>query len=342
MYDTTVLGFLVAFGLCALMGGPVVRSLARRGARQRVSDDAPSAHASKQTTPTMGGLLILLGVSVPVAILTLLQPVFASALGVLALMLGFGAIGFADDLLKTRRGRNQGLTAPQKLALQFAVACAFLWWMRAGSQGPDPWGGALHTTLIALGSWGVFDLGDAYYPLAAVFIVGFANAVNLMDGLDGLAAGVCAIIAVAMAATAVAMGRTEWVTVFAAAVAGACVGFLWFNAHPALVFMGDTGSLALGAALAGLALWGKVEAPFQAFAAVPWAVALSVLLQVGVFKALKRWKGIEYARTHRVLRRAPLHHHFEEMGWPETRVVARFWVATAVCVAATLAFGMHP
>lgn len=342
MRNTAVLGFLVAFAICALLGGPVIRALGRRGARQTVSADAPMAHAGKQNTPTMGGLLILLAVSVPVAVLAILQPVYASALGVLGLMLAFGVIGFLDDLLIARRGKNQGLTAPQKLVLQFAAAAAFVWWMHGASRGAGASGDALHTTIVALGVGSSVDVGGLYYPLAVIFIVGLANAVNLMDGLDGLAAGVCAMIAVATAATAVAVGRTEWVTVFAAAVGGACVGFLWFNAHPALVFMGDTGSLALGAALAGLALWGKVEAPFQAFAAVPWVEALSVMLQVGVFKALKRRKGIEYARTHRVLRRAPLHHHFEELGWPETRVVARFWVATAVCVAATLAFGVHP
>lgn len=321
-------GFLLAFVVSVILGGPVIGLLRRLGARQTVSTDAPAAHAAKQGTPTMGGLLILAGLSVPVALQLPVLARPAAAIALLGLTLAFGLIGFADDLLIATRGKNLGLKARQKLLLQVVFAMAFMLWLRA-----NPVGG--RTTVVRL--WTDVDFGTAYYVAGALLIVGLSNAVNFADGLDGLASGVAALIALALAATVYAVGELAWLPVFVAAVAGGCAGFLWFNCHPAQVFMGDTGSLALGAALAGAAILGKAEAPLQLYSVIPWAALFSVIIQVSVFKYRRRRYGKEYAEAHRVFRRTPIHHHFEEIGWKETRIVQRFWLVTGVAVACGLA-----
>jgi len=322
------LGFVAGFLISALLGVPAIRILARSGVRQTVSEDAPSRHSEKQGTPTMGGLLILAGLTVPVLFDLLVHPEHLSALALLGLTLGFGAIGFLDDFLIATRGRNLGLRAREKLALQFAVAAAFIIWLAVTAV-------PLRTTVVRF--WTDIELGTAYYVLGVLLIVGVSNAVNFLDGLDGLAAGVCAQIALALALTAYAGHGLDWLPLFGGAVAGGAAGFLWYNAHPAQLFMGDTGSLALGAALAGMAMIGKVEVPFQFYSFVPWAALFSVLIQVSVFKYRTRRYGLEYARANRAFRRTPIHHHFEELGWPETRIVARFWIATAIAIAVTVA-----
>jgi phospho-N-acetylmuramoyl-pentapeptide-transferase len=165
-----------------------------------------------------------------------------------------------------------------------------------------------------------------------------SNATNLADGLDGLSAGMSSIAFVALGATSVALGATRPVCLPAFLLAGACAGLLWFSVNPALVFMGNTGALALGAGLAGTGVLWKVEAPLLMAAAMFWAEALSVVAQVAVFKWRKRRSGIEYARSHRLFKRAPLHHHFEEIGWPETRIVGRFWLLSGVAAALAIAW----
>jgi phospho-N-acetylmuramoyl-pentapeptide-transferase len=318
-------GFQISFAVSMLLGGPVIRLLKRVGARQTVSEDAPSRHAEKQGTTTMGGLLILAGIFVAVLFSLAEDPRYMPGLPLLGLTLAYGLIGLLDDYLIAARGKNLGLKARQKLVLQFAFAIAFVLWMRATAV-------AGVTTTLKLGVWSV-DLGDGYYVLGALLIVGLSNAVNFTDGLDGLASGVTILVALALSASVLSVGALGWLPLFGGAVAGGCAGFLWFNAHPAQVFMGDTGSLALGAALAGMALIGKAEIPLQFYVAVPWAEIASVVVQVAVFKWRKRTRGIEFAREHRVFRRTPLHHHFEEIGWKETKIVARFWLATAVMIA---------
>lgn len=325
-------GFIIAFALSALAGGPLIRLLKRVGAKQTVSADAPSRHQQKQGTPTMGGLLILAGLLLPVVIDAARNPRHLTALALLGLTLTYGLIGFLDDYLIATRGKNLGLTARQKLALQFIFALAFVLWLRATAV-PG------RTTLLYLGAE-PRNLGEAYYLLGALFIVGMSNAINLTDGLDGLAGGICAMIALALAATVHAGAGYDWLPLFGGALAGGCAGFLWFNAHPAQVFMGNTGSTALGAALAGMAMLGKAEIPFQLYAVVPWAVLFSVVIQVAVFKYRRRRYGLEHAKAHRFFRRTPLHHHFEELGWPETKIVQRFWLVTAVAVAGAMAW-MH-
>jgi phospho-N-acetylmuramoyl-pentapeptide-transferase len=170
-----------------------------------------------------------------------------------------------------------------------------------------------------------------------LFIVGLSNATNITDGLDGLASGVTILICVA--AAAMVWLSHPWLSVYTVALAGGLAGFLWWNAHPARVFMGDTGSLPLGAALAGVALAGKHEVGLIIASLVCWAELISVMIQVTVFKWRRRTRGIEYARGHRVFRRTPLHHHFEELGVPETAIVTRFWIAGALVAALSLLWG---
>ncbi|MCC6728922.1 MAG: phospho-N-acetylmuramoyl-pentapeptide-transferase [Chthonomonadales bacterium] len=311
--------FAAAFAVSVLVGGPCIRALRRVGARQTVSANAPAAHAGKQGTPTMGGLILLAGLVAAAALSAQATGDAGAVAGLLGVTLAFGAIGFLDDYLKAARGKNLGLIARQKLALQFAAATAFALWLAAQHRPGQS---------VLLGA----DLGVWYYALAALLLVAVSNAVNLADGLDGLAAGICGLVGVGV--VLVAAGRVGAMT--GAATAGACAGFLWHNAHPAAVFMGDTGSLPLGAALAAAAVLAKGEVAFLGLAAVLWLEMASVIVQVSVFKLRRRRGGLEYARAHRVFRRTPLHHHFEELGWPETRVVQRFWLATAVAVAITL------
>lgn len=328
---TIAAGFIAAFGLSAVSGGPVIRWLKRVGAAQTVSSDAPLDHKKKQGTTTMGGLLILLGLLFPVLVDVAMHPEHMTALALVGLTIANGAIGFLDDLLIARRGKNLGLKAREKLALQFISAIAFCGFLYATAING-------RTTFLGIGEWYV-DTGVWYYVLGVLFIVAMSNAINLIDGLDGLCGGVSALLALALAGTVLAPFGTAyaWLPLFGGALAGGCAGFLWFNVHPAQVFMGDTGALALGAALAGMAMLGKAEVTFQLYALIPWATTFSVIIQVLVFKWRKRSQGLEYAKTHRVFRRTPLHHHFEECGWPETKIVGRFWLVTALAIAGTLA-----
>jgi phospho-N-acetylmuramoyl-pentapeptide-transferase len=322
------LGFGFAFLISVAAGGPIIRALTRVGARQSVSEHAPSGHQEKQGTPTMGGIIILLGLAVPVALALSIHPTIWMGWGLLGLTIAYGMIGLLDDYLIAKRGKNLGLRAREKMALQVLVAGGFLLLM---------WYSAISGRTTVFRLWSDFDLGAWYYPLGLLLIVGFSNALNFTDGLDGLASGISALIALALCASVYAGPGGHWLLLFGGGMAGACCGFLWFNAHPAQIFMGDTGSLALGAGLAGMAMVGKAEGPMQFFAIVPWVALFSVMIQVGVFKYRARKYGFEYARANRVFRRTPIHHHFEELGWKETKIVQRFWLITALSVAITLA-----
>ncbi len=317
-------GLAISATVGVAAGNPLIRLLRRIGARQTVSEDAPAGHRAKQGTPTMGGLIILAGIAAAACYALVANPNHVTHLGVLLLTLAYGGIGFLDDYLIVRRGKNLGLKARQKLGLQALVAVLFLVWI-ASTAIPG------RSTVV-----GTLDLGPWYYVAAFLYLVGFANAVNFADGLDGLAAGLCLILAVVLALLVSVVGHLSWVMLFLGSVAGGCAAFLVFNRHPARIFMGDTGSLALGAALAGAAILGKAELLLALCAGVVWAELISVMLQVAVFQWRKRTHGLEYARAHRLFRRTPLHHHFEELGWGETRVVAVFWLSTLVLAAGAL------
>lgn len=314
-------GAAVSFASAVLAGYPLLNWLRRAGVRQAVSSDAPERHAAKQGTPTMGGLMLFVGVGVGAACCWASGAFSPQSAAILSVTLAFGAIGWLDDWLIVSRGRNLGLTARQKLALQILVAVGFVLWL-AGNGRDEA------TTRVA----GV-TLGTAYYVLCAVLIVGLSNATNLADGLDGLSSGMSAVVFAGLALLVGRSGWTAWV------LAGACCGVLWFNVHPALVFMGNTGALALGAAMAAIGALHKVELPLIVATAMFWAETLSVMAQVAVFKWRKRTRGLEFARANRLFRRAPLHHHFEELGWPETCIVGRFWLLTAAATALAVLLG---
>ena len=331
---------IAAFLLAALPGQKAIALLRKLGAKQNVSENAPAAHSAKQGTPTMGGLLILLALTVTLCAerayeIATNATETAPLIPLLLLTLAFGAIGFLDDFLSARRGKNLGLRAREKLLAQFLVATAFLFWQAVTAHSDE-------ITLLAVAPVaGPFsflphflNLHLWYYPIDLLFLVGLSNATNITDGLDGLSSGITITICLAM--TAIFGLAAPGLGFFTLALAGALAGFLWWNAPPAKMFMGDTGSLGLGAGLAGAALLAKCEVPLIVASLVCWAELASVMIQVMVFKWRKKTKGLEYARANRVFRRAPLHHHFEECGWPETQVVIRFWIASALCAGLAL------
>lgn len=339
---------VTALLLSFLIGPMIVRRLRAMRVRQVIREGTPDTHQQKATTPTMGGLIILSCAIIP----TLLWARLDNRYVLLALLVTvwMGAIGFLDDYLKLRQKRegkkNEGLVERYKLAGQVSIGLifGFVLWKYPVSTLP----GASTTlpfvkyVLIVPATVGLSWL---YVPFTTFILTGTSNSVNLTDGLDGLAAGLTAIAIVTFALFAYVMGRVDAsaylqlfylrgageLTVFCLALAGACIGFLWYNTHPAQVFMGDTGSLALGGAIGAIAILLKSEFLLLFIGGVFVAETLSVILQRGVFKWRRRRYGIEYAREHRVFLRAPLHHHFELKGWKESQVVVRFWILGILC-----------
>ena len=334
-----VTSVLVAF----LVGPAILRRLRELSVNQVVRDGTPDSHASKQNTPTMGGLIILAATIIPTLLWARLNNRYV--LLALAVMTWMGGIGFLDDYLKLEQKRkgekNRGLVERYKLAGQITIGVAlglYLWRFPIstlpGASTTLPF--FKYVLVVPAVSW----LAWLYVPFVTFVLTGVSNAVNLTDGLDGLAAGLTAVAALTFALFAYVIGRVDTsgylqiyylrgageLTVFCAAVFGASLGFLWFNAHPAEVFMGDTGSLALGGALGATAILLKSEFLLLLIGGVFVAETASVIIQRTVFRYRRRRYGLEHARAHRVFRRAPLHHHFEMLGWPETRVVIRFWV----------------
>ena len=304
--------YAVAFGLAlvsTLVFGKIgIPLLQRLKAQQSIREDGPQAHLAKAGTPTMGGLFMMLALVVTVCIV---PPYSVTLWMLLFLTLGHGALGFSDDFIKAVKRRNLGLTAKQKLLGQATLAIIFCYISIAYA--------ALPTTLwIPLVDITV-DLGYAYYVLAFIIILGTTNAVNLTDGLDGLATGISAIAGAAFAVVGLLVGSLS-VTFFGIIVSAVCLGFLYFNANPAKVFMGDTGSLALGGAFAGMAIATKTELLLIVIGFVFVVEALSVILQVASFKT----RGV------RIFRMSPIHHHFELGGWSERKVVYVFWAVSLV------------
>jgi phospho-N-acetylmuramoyl-pentapeptide-transferase len=340
-------GAAVSAILVAFMVGPfVIRRLRVMRISQVVRAGTPDTHAGKGATPTMGGIIILIAAIVPTLLWMRLNSIYVwVALFTMAYM---GAIGFWDDYLKLKQQRegkvNVGLVERHKLLGQVSLGVilgVFLWQVELAPPLP----GASTTLPFYKYVLVVPLLGWMYVPWVAFLLTGATNSVNITDGLDGLATGLCGIAAATFALFAYVIGRVDTssylqvyympgageLTIFCAAVFGAAIGFLWFNAHPAQVFMGDTGSLALGGALGVVAILLKSEFLLLLIGGVFVAETMSVILQRGVFKYRRRRYGLEYAKKHRLFRRAPLHHHFELMGWPETQVVIRFWILGIFC-----------
>ena len=340
----TVTALLLAF----LVGPPVIRRLRARKVGQIIRAEGPASHQSKRGTPTMGGLIILLATIVP----TLLWAPLNNRFVVVAMLsiLWMGCIGFLDDYLKIVQGKSRGLVAKWKLAGQVSFGVLLGLFLAYNPVVPTDTIPATATTLPFF-KYLVVNFSPLVYVLfVTVVITGSSNAVNLTDGLDGLATGLAGIAAAAFAGFAYLFGRVDVTTylnlfylpgagelaVFCAALMGATIGFLWFNAHPAQVFMGDTGSLAIGGALGTVAILLKAEFLLLLIGGVFAAEAISVLVQTGTYKWHKRTRGREYADAHRVFRMAPLHHHFEKLGWAETTVVTRFYILGLLCALVAL------
>lgn len=298
----------VAAAVVLLLGPVVIPELNKLHCGQNIRGEGPKSHQKKSGTPTMGGLIILAGITLGTLAGAGTTP---AALLALFVVLGHGAIGFLDDYIKVVKKRNLGLRAREKLAGQLIMAAAVTF---IGNR----WIG-LSTELWLPFITATVDLGVFYYILVFFVLVGTTNAVNLTDGLDGLATGTVAVAAVTYAIVCVSLGKAA-LAAFCAATAAAAVAFLRFNAHPARVFMGDTGSLALGGALAAAAILTKTELLLIVIGGVFVVEALSVIIQVISFQTTGR----------RVFRMSPLHHHFELGGWAETKVVRVFWLAGAV------------
>ena len=335
----TVTALLLAFAI-----GPwIIRRLRERKVGQVVRADGPASHQGKRGTPTMGGLIILLATVVP----TLLWAPLTNRFVLFAMLatLWMGAIGFLDDYLKIVQGKSRGLVARWKLIGQCSFGIVLGALLLRYPVVPVETIPASATTLPFFKYLVVNFAPWLFVAFVTVVITGSSNAVNLTDGLDGLATGLAAIAAAGFAFFAYLLGRTDAtqylnlfylpgageLTIFCAALMGACLGFLWFNAHPAQVFMGDTGSLAIGGAFGTVAILLKAEFLLLLIGGVFVAEAVSVMLQTSTYKYFKRTRGKEYADAHRVFRMAPLHHHFEKLGWAETTVVTRFYILGIFC-----------
>jgi phospho-N-acetylmuramoyl-pentapeptide-transferase len=331
----TALATLTALLLSLLLGPMVIRRLEQLQVEQVTREEGPAHHAVKTGTPTMGGLLIILSVVVPTVLWA--DPTNVLVWMAVASCLAFGVIGFIDDYIKVVRQHNQGLTSGRKFMLQIIAAAG------------------LGTGLVLLSGQGGFttelsfpffktlqpDLGWFFIGAVILVVVGSANAVNLTDGLDGLAIGSVGIASGTFAILCYAAGNiriAEYLaipfirgagelTILCGSLVGASLGFLWYNCHPAQVFMGDVGSMALGGTIGTVAVLTKQEFVLVLVGGLFVVEALSVILQVGSFRL----------RGRRIFRMAPLHHHFELAGWPESKVIIRFWIAAVIFALMSLA-----
>ncbi len=325
-----ILALILSAALVIIIGPFLIPLLKRMKFGQTEREDGPKSHLSKSGTPTMGGIMMIVAIIVATIMCcggnsTFLAPA-------LLIMAGYGLVGFLDDFIKVKMKRSLGLRAYQKIIAQFGIALVFSWYLykTLGSEIYLPFFNA------------TFDLSWFYIPFAMFIIIGTVNSVNLTDGLDGLASGVTLIYSIAMYVIFMYIGEaaaqegqillsaTGNLHVFAAATAGACLGFLRFNSYPARVFMGDTGSMALGGAVAAMALFSRAVLLLPVMGGCFVASSISVILQVGSYK-LRNKK--------RIFKMAPLHHHFELLGYTESKIVSGYMIVTALlCAICLLAY----
>ncbi|MBL8225119.1 MAG: phospho-N-acetylmuramoyl-pentapeptide-transferase [Chromatiales bacterium] len=324
-----IMGALTALSLSLFLGPKLIRRLTRRQIGQTVRDDGPQTHLQKAGTPTMGGTLILLAILVSTLLWANLRSVYVWV--VVGVTLSYGLIGFADDYRKLVQKNPKGLSAREKLFWQTIVALAAAGLLYATADTPQE-----TALLIPYLKNVMIPLGVLFIPFAYVVIVGTSNAVNLTDGLDGLAIMPSVLVGGALGIFAYAAGNAIFarylgiphvagageLLVFCAALAGAGLGFLWFNAYPAQVFMGDIGALALGGALGTVAVIVRQELVLLIMGGIFVAETVSVMMQVASFRLTGK----------RIFRMAPLHHHFELKGWAEPKVIVRFWIITVILV----------
>jgi len=298
--------------ICIFLSPKFIAFLRTREFGQFIREEGPEGHHEKAGTPTMGGIIIFTAISIP---FLLLSDYDWRSVGVYGAAVAAALLGFADDYTKIVKRRSLGLRARSKLFGQIAIALG-LWYVATElAEVPD--------TLRLRSIDATIDLGILYPVLIYLVVAGTTNAVNLTDGLDGLAGGCAAIVLLAyIGITFITRGQSD-LALLAGCLVGACVGFLWFNAFPATIFMGDTGSLGLGGAIAGMAVMTKTEELLIVLGGIFVVEALSVLIQVFSFQTFRR----------RVFLMAPIHHHFEILGWSETKIILRFWIVAAVCAA---------
>ncbi len=307
-----LIGGTAALLICIFLSPKFIAFLREREFGQQIREDGPEGHHIKAGTPTMGGVLIFLAVSVPFLILSDYE---WRSIGVFGVAIACALLGFADDYIKLVRRRSLGLRARTKLVVTIAISLA-LWYVAEREAHLAP------TLRLRFVDYQI-DLG-IFYPVLIYFVVaGTTSAVNLTDGLDGLAAGCAAIVLLAYIGITFITGADLDMAMLAGCLVGACVGFLWFNAFPATIFMGDTGSLGLGGAIAGLAVMTKTEVLLILLGGIFVIEALSVVIQVISFQTMRK----------RVFLMAPIHHHFELKAWSETKIILRFWIVASICCA---------
>jgi len=312
MLGEIVMGGSASLLICMFLGPRFIDYLRLKEFGQQIREEGPAGHHGKAGTPTMGGLAIFIAIAVPFLILSEYR---AASLAVLGTALAMAALGFADDIIKLRRRRSLGVSGKTKLLVQ-ALTAIVLWIVVKEYVG-------IQDTLDLRVIDASVDLGVAYPVLIFLVLAGATNGVNLTDGLDGLAAGCAAIVLLTYTViTFITRGQQD-LALLSACLVGACVGFLWFNSFPASVFMGDTGSLGLGGAIAALAVMTKTEILLIVIGGIFVIEALSVAIQVFAFQRFRR----------RVFLMAPIHHHFELAGWSETKIILRFWIIAAICAA---------
>jgi phospho-N-acetylmuramoyl-pentapeptide-transferase len=309
-----LIGGMASLLICVFLGPRFIEYLRIKEFGQHIREEGPAGHHGKAGTPTMGGLAIFLAVCVPFLILSEYR---AASLAVLGTALAMAALGFADDMFKLRKRRSLGVSGRAKLLVQALTAIALWVLVSEYMDYPD----TLNLRIVDAS----VDLGLFYPVLIFLVLAGATNGVNLTDGLDGLAAGCCAIVFLAFTAmTFITGGPIQLdLALLCGCLIGACVGFLWFNSFPASVFMGDTGSLGLGGAIAGLAVVTKTEVLLILIGGIFVIEALSVAIQVIAFQRFRK----------RVFLMAPIHHHFELLAWSETKIILRFWIVAAICAA---------
>ncbi len=300
-----------AMFICLFLGPRFIEYLRLKEFGQHIREEGPQEHHAKAGTPTMGGLIVFASICVPFLVLSDRD---AQSMAVFGIAIASAGLGFADDFLKIVKRRSLGLSARWKLAAQVVFALV-LWWVARHYVGLEP-------KIFFRISDASLDIGPVlYFVLVFLVIAGASNGVNLTDGLDGLAAGSCAIVLLAYTAITFISQDQQDLALLSACLVGACIGFLWFNAFPASIFMGDTGSLGLGGAIGALAVMTQTEVLLIIIGGIFVIEALSVAIQVFAFKMFRR----------RVLLMAPVHHHFEMLAWSETKIMLRFWIIAAVC-----------
>src|ERR671914_563775 len=312
MLGEVLIGGMASLLICMFLGPRFIEYLRLKEFGQHIREEGPAGHHGKAGTPTMGGLAIFLAVCVPFLILSEYR---AASLAVPATALAMAALGFADDMTKLRKRRSLGVSGRTKLVVQGLTAIGLWLVVTEYIEYPD----RLDLRVVDAS----VDLGLFYPVLIFLVLAGATNGVNLTDGLDGLAAGCCAIVFLAFTAmTFIAQGQQD-LALLCACLVGACVGFLWFNSFPANIFMGDTGSLGLGGAIAAMAVMTQTEVLLIILGGIFVIEALSVMIQVFAFQTFRK----------RVFKMAPIHHHFELEAWSETKIILRFWIVAAVCSA---------